>query len=369
MRVIVECSDNIAHHLHISPLINKLIDCGFSVYAFRLNEDVKFKDIPDIKYITLKNNPFSLRLLNVKNINFFLKVFMKKILKNESPYKSPSYRQYVSGVNFDYDVIIYTNLIDGSYVKDINNKIKVVWALHGPVANKFARGNNSKAVDLILSPGVSTNKYMNCIDAPIVGSIKLQEIQKQNNKDVNEIEIFKNNRKTVFFNPHFNKKIGAYSWYKFGFDILDFFKKSKDFNLIFAPHINLKDNIQLDRLEQYYKYDNIHIDIDSDRLTNLFYGKYTDIYLGDVSSQLFEFIALKPRRCILFELDNPSEENLFSYEMCELVSDIDSLVYVLNKEFDINILKVQKEKIKEIFFNADDSSMLAVDNILSLISD
>lgn len=112
---------------------------------------------------------------------------------------------------------------------------------------------------------------------------------------------------TVLYNPHVSPHLS--SWYKHGRAVLDFFVGNPDYNLIFAPHVMLFerrviisiDKLRLDwsrRLEaKYLNAPNIHVDLGSASSTDMSYTDYADIYVGDVSSQIYEFL-IRPRPCI-----------------------------------------------------------------------
>ena len=116
-----------------------------------------------------------------------------------------------------------------------------------------------------------------------------------------------NGKPTVLYNPHVSPHLS--SWYKHGRAVLDFFIGNPDYNLIFAPHVMLFERkvvISIDKLcldwpgrldSKYRDAANIHIDLGSAASTDMSYTEAADIYLGDVSSQVYEFL-LRPRPCI-----------------------------------------------------------------------
>ena len=70
--------------------------------------------------------------------------------------------------------------------------------------------------------------------------------------------------------------------------------------MIFAPHVVLFKRTLRHHASLPGKYrliPNIHIDTGSDALADMTYMFAADIYLGDVSSQVYEFL-LEPRPCI-----------------------------------------------------------------------
>ncbi len=118
---------------------------------------------------------------------------------------------------------------------------------------------------------------------------------------------FGNPNPTVVYNPHFSPELS--SWFKMGVDVLDWFAANPDLNLIFAPHVMLftrRYHIEASSLKfefrkrvpsRFSHRSNILIDLNSTRLFDMSYTLSADVYLGDVSSQVMEFIA-QPRPCI-----------------------------------------------------------------------
>jgi hypothetical protein len=114
-------------------------------------------------------------------------------------------------------------------------------------------------------------------------------------------------RPTILYNPHLSPHLS--SWYRQGRAVLDFFLDSPDFNLIFAPHIMLFERpvvFAIDTLSigfpgqldpKYAAAPNIFIDPGSIASTDMTYTDAADLYLGDVSSQVYEFLR-KPRPCV-----------------------------------------------------------------------
>lgn len=116
-----------------------------------------------------------------------------------------------------------------------------------------------------------------------------------------------NGRPTILYNPHVSPHLS--SWYRDGRAILDFFVEHPEYNLIFAPHVMLFerpfaltiDKLRIDRpgsiAAKYRDAPNIHIDLGSRRSTDMTYTLAADLYLGDVSSQVYEFLV-QSRPCI-----------------------------------------------------------------------
>jgi hypothetical protein len=111
--------------------------------------------------------------------------------------------------------------------------------------------------------------------------------------------LFAEARPTVMYNPHWRV---ASSWPRWGERVLELFAASRDFNLVFAPHVNLfarrADAAVLDRFRGL---SNVHVDVGGPRLLDLSYATVADVYLGDSSSQLYEVLALRRRPCVFLD--------------------------------------------------------------------
>ena len=132
------------------------------------------------------------------------------------------------------------------------------------------------------------------------------------------------NRPVVLYNPHVSPHLS--SWYKQGRAVLDYFLRSDRYNLIFAPHIMMFERrvaMTIDKLRfgvpgtldaRYAAAPNIHIDLGSAALTDMSYTNGADIYLGDVSSQIYEFLKT-PRPCLFLNSHgiNPDQDPNFAH--------------------------------------------------------
>jgi hypothetical protein len=118
---------------------------------------------------------------------------------------------------------------------------------------------------------------------------------------------FDNGKPTVLYNPHFDPLLS--SWYDFGEKVLNFFARQDRYNLIFAPHVMLfrrKLHASLEHRkvrrrrhlpERFNFTPNIRIDVGSEHSVDMSYTRAADIYLGDASSQIYEFL-IEPRPAI-----------------------------------------------------------------------
>jgi len=115
--------------------------------------------------------------------------------------------------------------------------------------------------------------------------------------------LFPQDRPIVLYNPHFSKHLS--SWPKMGLDIIRQFAADDRFNLIVAPHIRMFDNTRararMEReLAPFAKLDHVHIDLGSPASVDMRYADAAAVYLGDVSSQIYEFVV-RPRPCLFLD--------------------------------------------------------------------
>ena len=111
---------------------------------------------------------------------------------------------------------------------------------------------------------------------------------------------FADRRPIILYNPHFLAALS--SWQRHGAEIVRRIALDGRFNLIVAPHVRLCDNrgrrkAFLAELASYADLPNVHIDPGSDRSIDMTYTAMADLYLGDVSSQIYEFLR-SPRPCL-----------------------------------------------------------------------
>lgn len=111
--------------------------------------------------------------------------------------------------------------------------------------------------------------------------------------------LFAEDRPVVLYNPHWRI---APSWPRWGERVLELFAGSRDYNLVFAPHVNLFGRrADLSVLGRFQGLPNVLIDVSGPRLLDLSYATVADAYLGDSSSQLFEVLALRRRPCVFLD--------------------------------------------------------------------
>ena len=110
--------------------------------------------------------------------------------------------------------------------------------------------------------------------------------------------LFAEPRPVVIYNPHFDRRLS--SWPRWGVAVLRAFAEQDAYNLIFAPHLRLfqgRPASEVEALAPFRDHPNIHIDLGGGAAAvDMTYTRMADVYLGDVSSQVYEFLR-RPKPC------------------------------------------------------------------------
>ncbi len=212
------------------------------------------------------------------------------------------------------------------------NDLTMVYARHGAGDRALSFNADNALFDFLLLPGA---KFRDRLDAAghlagrafeVVGYPKFDLVRDDAPR------LFDNDRPTVLYNPHFDPRLS--SWYRHGAAVLDFFYRSEAFNLVFAPHIMLFERLLHISLEErsvmirkrlprrFHDCPHMLIDIGSPASADMTYTMGADIYLGDVSSQIYEFIY-RPRPCVFVNAHNADWEHSRDYEHWRLGEVID----------------------------------------------
>ena len=199
-------------------------------------------------------------------------------------------------------------------------KLRMILIDHGAGDRAIGFGPSTAAFDHILAAGpkIKDRLIAEAGVAPdkltIIGYPKFDAVATQRVT----LPFQSNGNTTVLYNPHVSPHLS--SWFKHGREVLDWFVAHPEYNLIFAPHIMLFQRravFTVDKLrmalpgvldEKYRMAPNIHIDLGSAASTDMTYTNAADIYLGDVSSQIYEFLRF-PRPAIFLNSHSHDHED------------------------------------------------------------
>lgn len=235
---------------------------------------------------------------------------------------------------------------------------KLIWTRHGAGDRAIGFSRDVRKFDFILTAGkkieyrllkqksIRPGHYQTGIYAKFDIIHKLQ----QNKQPI----LFTNNKPIILYNPHFKRCFS--SWHKFGLQILEQFSRQDQYNLIFAPHFRLfyppspKD---IKAFQVYQQCHNILIDLGSEHSVDMTYTLAAHLYLGDVSSQLSEFLV-KPRPCVFLNAHRvhwKNDKNYISWRLGQVVSSPHHIIKVIDEAFKLqkNFIQLQKSYIRNTF--------------------
>lgn len=166
----------------------------------------------------------------------------------------------------------------------------------------------------------------------VSGSIKLASVCAT---PVAPPPLFPTARPVVLYAPHFDRTLS--SWHRLGPDLLERLVADQRFNVIFAPHMRLRSTLspeELARIERCAS-PRVHVDLGSARSYDMTYTRAADIYLGDVSSQVYEFLV-EPRPCVFLNTIGARVNGNPDFRMWllgDVITDVPSALDALHKAF------------------------------------
>lgn len=333
-----------------------------------LRDSLKRLNGEDVILEELKTKPFRAFTDKLKNRDFPRKAFWMK--KN---------KRYLLSC---FDALVFTDFIQHTLHKSRKNEKKpiFIYFAHGLAGHAYAFKKDLVYFDLHLVTGHFFYDQLKKRDLlskqnVLCGYPKIDAVKNQNRK-----KYFNNDNPIVLYNPHFKRPFS--SWFDHGLNILEFFYNNPDYNLIFAPHINLFAEKGMEKKqeipEKYFESKNMHLDLGSTQSVNMTYTQQATIYLGDVSSQVYEFI-INPRTCIFINSEkiNYKQDDHYRFWQCgEVINTSEALEKALqNSELDFKKYKPIQERItKENIYSEDGSTPTqratqAIDRYLNALKD
>ncbi len=212
-----------------------------------------------------------------------------------------------------------------------------------------------KAFDLIVVPGekdVARAVEAHGIDPGRVraaGYIKLDYLSR---RAAARRKLFDDDRPVVLYNPHFDQSIS--SWAK-AEDVIRLFAGQDRYNLVVAPHIRLSHDMKEAEKGRWRAMSGRHIlvDLDSPSLIDMTYARSTDLYLGDMSSQLYEFL-IDPRPVVFFNahrVDWRSNPRHAGWHLGEVVNQVTGILPALDRAAagHLALAHRQRQAVREAF--------------------
>lgn len=149
--------------------------------------------------------------------------------------------------------------------------------------------------------------------------------------DTEPQRIFPDDRPVLLYNPHFDAELS--SWIRHGPAILAALEALDGWNVIVAPHIKLARRVP----PIVSQAPHVRVDMGSHHSIDMSYTTSADVYLGDVSSQIYEFVV-RPRPCIFLNLDRRAWQGdpaFAHWRLGQVIEDLADLPRALARAADL----------------------------------
>jgi len=146
----------------------------------------------------------------------------------------------------------------------------------------------------------------------MVGPVKLAAIARAEH---GRARLFPDERPVVLYNPHDNKDFSSFD--AMADKLIVGILADGRYNLVVAPHIKLAKSWSASRRAEWIARSvegRVIVDLGSPRVLDMTYALAADCYFGDVSSQVYEFLA-RPRPCLFCDAHGADWRDDPSYAM------------------------------------------------------
>ncbi|AMK23912.1 MULTISPECIES: glycosyl transferase [unclassified Sphingobium] len=247
----------------------------------------------------------------------------------DSLFRQPS-RLLTLALNYStirrYPLLVTTEISSGWLRKVPGFSSRMALIKHGAGDREGGYKARHAAFDLTLVGGEKDRRRMisrglctpeNCA----VGGYAKFELKAQRQR------FFDNDLPVLLYNPHFDAKLS--SWVRHGQEVLATLEALEGWNVIIAPHTKLAARAAPIRTTASH----IRVDMGSRHSIDMSYTMSADVYLGDVSSQVYEFL-LEPRPCIFLNLERcdwRGDETFAHWRLGPVIEDMAALPQALER--------------------------------------
>jgi len=232
----------------------------------------------------------------------------------------------------------------------LSKRTRLIFTPHGAGDRAIMLDPRDRLFDFVLVAGKKSERRL--LEAGTIhpgryavnGYVKMDFMQRVAQKGR---RIFDNERPTVVYAPHFRPSLS--SWPLLGKEIIRAFAAQEQFNLVVAPHMRLFHDAPRpakSEIEALAVPDKILIDLDSHHLTDMTYMIAADIYLGDVSSQVYEFLG-RPRPCVFVNahgVEWQGDPNYFFWTLGDIGGSVPSVMTAIARAQDRHPLFIERQR-------------------------
>lgn len=170
-------------------------------------------------------------------------------------------------------------------------------------------------------------------DCTVAGPIKLATVI---DRCAAPAPLFDNGRPTILYNPHFSAKYGSME--AFGRQLAEAVTRDGRYNLVIAPHMRMAQGWKQARRDEWEALTvpgRVIVDLGSERSCDMTYTLGADLYIGDVSSQVYEFL-IRPRPCLFVDAhaaDWQESEDYAMWRLGEVVEPACDVIAAIDRAF------------------------------------
>lgn len=325
----------VAIELSRTPYVDVTVFYNDPVTIYHLERIRHAYSAPQMNYVRL-NRTLLTRLAQSIKVLGYLK---HRLVKENSPSLMPF------DAVFSVEDTVY-NLFDGLKPSDRPRKI---YMPHGVGDGGVGFSERTRHFDFVLPPGAKSAERMLSLghikpgNYATPGLVKIETADRLRSHGVTH---FRNERPIVFYNSH--KTRGLASWSRFIEPLLDVFSDTKEYNLIVAPHVKLFRRKSAWNRARWHRRstDNVLIDTGSDASMDMTYTREADIYVGDISSQVYEFL-LEPRPCVFinaYKRDWRDDPNFSHWHLGDVITDPAELMPAISAAYSRHHIYVEKQR-------------------------
>jgi hypothetical protein len=217
-----------------------------------------------------------------------------------------------------YDAVVTTETTSEYLKRRTNFSKPLIQIKHGAGDRAAGYKHTHRAFDLILVAGEKDRQRM--IDMKLVAPdrVTVTGYAKFECEAAPARPFGDDPRPLALYNPHFERPVST--WHGHCDEVLDAMAAIPEWTFIIAPHVKLARGRSLGEPPSA----NIRIDPGSIHSTDMSYTRAAQVYIGDASSQVYEFIRT-PRPCIFLNLDRIAWEGNPFYDHWRLGQVIDDI--------------------------------------------
>ena len=195
-----------------------------------------------------------------------------------------------------YDAVVTTETTSEYLKRRTRFSKPLIQIKHGAGDREAGYKHTHRAFDLILVAGEKDRERMIAMGLVAPDRVKVTGYAKFECEAPPARPFGDDPRPLALYNPHFERPVST--WHHHRDEVLGAMAAIRDWTFIVAPHVKLARGRSLGRPPA----ENVKIDPGSVHSIDMGYTRAARVYIGDASSQVYEFIR-EPRPCIFLNLD------------------------------------------------------------------